>query len=54
MREVAGTLLPGLFDAHVHLVADGSLGGLERAASMDAAAVDEVIEARWPSRSRAG
>ncbi len=45
VREVAGTLLPGLFDAHVHLVADGSLGGLERAGSMDDRAVDEVIEA---------
>lgn len=26
-----GTMLPGLFDAHVHLVSDSTLGGLERA-----------------------
>jgi imidazolonepropionase-like amidohydrolase len=54
VREVAGTLLPGLFDAHVHLVADGSLGGLERAASMDDRAVDEVIEASLALQVAAG
>jgi hypothetical protein len=26
-----GTMLPGLFDAHVHLVSDSALGSLERA-----------------------
>jgi imidazolonepropionase-like amidohydrolase len=26
-----GTVLPGLFDAHVHLVSDAALRGLERA-----------------------
>jgi imidazolonepropionase-like amidohydrolase len=39
-----GTVLPGLFDAHVHLVSDGSPGGLERAGSLDADAVDNIIE----------
>ena len=29
-----GTLLPGLFDCHVHLVADSTPGGLERAGEM--------------------
>jgi len=39
-----GTMLPGLFDAHVHLVSDAALGSLERAGSLDADAVDAVIE----------
>ena len=39
-----GTLLPGLFDAHVHLVSDAALGGLERAGSLEADAVDGIIE----------
>lgn len=38
-----GTLLPGLVDAHVHLVADGSPGSLERAGSMTAEEVDAEI-----------
>ncbi len=29
-----GSMLPGLFDAHVHLVSDLSLGSLERAGSL--------------------
>lgn len=37
-----GTLLPGLFDAHVHLVADGTVGGLERAPSLP----EEDLDAR--------
>jgi imidazolonepropionase-like amidohydrolase len=39
-----GTMLPGLFDAHVHLVSDSTLGSLERAGSLDADAVDAVVE----------
>jgi imidazolonepropionase-like amidohydrolase len=38
-----GTILPGLFDAHVHLVSDSSSGSLERAGSLNAEAVDEII-----------
>jgi imidazolonepropionase-like amidohydrolase len=39
-----GTMLPGLFDAHVHLVSDSAPGSLERARSLDADAVDDIIE----------
>jgi imidazolonepropionase-like amidohydrolase len=39
-----GTMLPGLFDAHVHLVSDSALGSLERAGSLDVTAVDGIIE----------
>ncbi len=38
-----GTLLPGLIDAHVHLVADGSAGSLEAAGTASDADVDGVI-----------
>jgi cytosine/adenosine deaminase-related metal-dependent hydrolase len=41
--EHAGTLLPGLFDCHVHLVADATIGGLERAATYDEGELDAVI-----------
>ena len=39
-----GTMLPGLFDAHVHLVSDASMGSLERAGTLGAGAVDDIIE----------
>lgn len=39
-----GTLLPGLVDAHVHLVADGSFGSLERAEVMSPAELDAEID----------
>jgi imidazolonepropionase-like amidohydrolase len=38
-----GTLLPGLIDAHVHLVADGTIGSLEASGTMADADVDLVI-----------
>jgi len=38
-----GTLLPGLFDSHVHLVADGTLGSLERAGELSDEDLDAVI-----------
>ena len=38
-----GTLLPGLVDSHVHLVADGSPGSLERAGTHDDGRLDEEI-----------
>lgn len=38
-----GTLLPGLIDAHVHLVADGSVGSLEAAGTASDEDVDGVI-----------
>lgn len=43
VTEFEGTLLPGLFDCHVHLVADGSIGGLERVSEYDEATLDAVI-----------
>jgi imidazolonepropionase-like amidohydrolase len=41
--EYAGTILPGLIDCHTHLVADCTVGGLERAATLTAGEVDEVV-----------
>src|SRR5215213_9484547 len=38
-----GTLLPGLFDTHVHLVSDAGPGSLERAGTMSDDEVDSVI-----------
>jgi imidazolonepropionase-like amidohydrolase len=38
-----GTLLPGLVDAHVHLVADGVPGSLERAGGLAEEELDAVI-----------
>jgi len=38
-----GTLLPGLVDAHVHLVADGVPGSLEAAGTMSDDEIDAVI-----------
>jgi imidazolonepropionase-like amidohydrolase len=40
-----GTLLPGLFDCHVHLVADSTFGGLERVGGMPDDELDAVIRA---------
>lgn len=52
--EHAGTVLPGLVDCHTHLVADGTEGGLERTATMEADAVDEVIVRSLRAHARAG
>ena len=41
-----GTVLPGLVDAHVHLVADGVPGSLEAAGTMSDDEIDAVIDAR--------
>ena len=38
------TVLPGLIDAHVHLLADGGLGALDRLADYSADDCDRVIE----------
>lgn len=38
-----GTLLPGLIDAHVHLVSNGDVGALEAVGSMTPAEIDAVI-----------
>lgn len=39
-----GTVMPGLVDAHVHLVSDAGLGALERVGSMAPDEIDAVIE----------
>ena len=49
-----GTLLPGLFDAHVHLVADGGVGSLERAPSLPDDEVDDVIRQSLREQAAAG
>ncbi len=53
-----GTLLPGLVDAHVHLVATGALpgqpGSLEYAARLDDQALDEEITGTLAAQARAG
>ena len=54
VRDHTGTVLPGLIDCHSHLVADATLGGLERAAAMSGEAVDEVIALSLAAHARAG
>ena len=41
-----GTVLPGLVDAHVHLVADGVPGSLEAAGTMSDDEIDASSDAR--------
>jgi imidazolonepropionase-like amidohydrolase len=49
-----GTLLPGLVDAHVHLVSDASMGSLERAGALDDAGLDVLIEGSLRAQAAAG
>lgn len=49
-----GTLLPGLVDAHVHLVADGSPGSLERAGDLAPEEVDAQIERSLAAQAAKG
>jgi imidazolonepropionase-like amidohydrolase len=49
-----GTLLPGLIDTHVHLVADASMGSLERSTALSDGELDAVIDAMLLSQARAG
>lgn len=49
-----GTLLTGLIDTHVHLVADGSMGGLERSADLSDDDLDAVIDAMLLRQAAAG
>ncbi|MGY2874206.1 imidazolonepropionase-like amidohydrolase [Marmoricola sp. URHA0025 HA25] len=49
-----GTLLPGLFDAHVHLVSDAGRGSLERAATMTDEELDSVITQSLRQQALAG
>lgn len=52
--DVAGTVLPGLIDCHTHLVADSTVGGLERAAAMPEEALDRVIAESLAAHAAAG
>ena len=49
-----GTLMPGLVDAHVHLVADASPGSLERVGSMPPEDVDAVIASSLAAQAAHG
>lgn len=49
-----GTLLPGLVDAHVHLVSDAGLGSLERAGTQSDDEVDATIAESLRKQARAG
>ena len=49
-----GTLLPGLVDTHVHLVADATIGGLERTGTATHDEIDEVIDAMLLRQAAAG
>lgn len=52
--ERSGTLLPGLVDAHVHLVADGSPGSLEAAGAATDAELDAAIRGNLERQAAAG
>jgi imidazolonepropionase-like amidohydrolase len=54
ISDYEGTVLPGLFDCHTHLVADATIGGLERAGTMSPDDLDEVILASLQDHARAG
>lgn len=58
VSEVDGTLLPGLVDCHVHLVASGAFpgtpGSLEWAGAADPGAVDEVVTGSLRAQVAAG
>lgn len=54
VAEYAGTVLPGLIDAHTHLVADSTFGGLERAGAMTDQEVDAIIVGSLRAHAAAG
>jgi imidazolonepropionase-like amidohydrolase len=54
LTEYAGTMLPGLIDCHTHLVADATVGGLERVGAMAEDAVDAVITDSLSAHAAAG
>jgi imidazolonepropionase-like amidohydrolase len=49
-----GTVLPGLFDAHTHLVSDGSIGALEAAGAASDSDLDATIEQSLRAQVRGG
>ncbi|MFL6108229.1 MAG: amidohydrolase family protein [Marmoricola sp.] len=54
VQSFPGTILPGLFDAHVHLVSDGSPGALERAGEASDEELDQTIADSLRTQVRAG
>ena len=54
VTEYAGTVLPGLVDCHTHLVADATVGGLERAGAMSPQALDAVVADSLQAHAAAG
>ncbi len=52
--EYPGTVMPGLFDCHTHLVADGTFGSLERAGALGDEGLDAVIEQSLRAHASAG
>ena len=54
VTEYDGTVLPGLFDCHTHLVADSTFGGLERAGTLTDEAIDLVIVESLRAHAAAG
>ncbi len=54
VRDVDGTLLPGLIDTHVHLCADGRPGALDRLADHTEAEIGTNIEAALRQHLAAG
>jgi imidazolonepropionase-like amidohydrolase len=54
VADYPGTVLPGLIDCHTHLVADATVGGLERAGTMPDTAVDAVITDSLRAHAAAG
>jgi imidazolonepropionase-like amidohydrolase len=54
VTDHGGTVLPGLFDCHSHLVADAGVGGLERAGTLSDEALDAVIGESLAAQAAAG
>lgn len=54
VTDVGGTLLPGLIDAHVHLVSDAGYGALERAGAASDADLEVTIRNTLRTHAAAG
>ena len=50
----SATVLPGLIDTHVHLVADSEVGALDRAPGLDGEALDTIITGSLQRQLAAG
>jgi imidazolonepropionase-like amidohydrolase len=54
VQDHDGTLLPGLVDTHVHLVADGTIGGLERVGGLGDEEIDAIVDAMLQRQAASG